>query len=168
MQLVISFGKICIYRLQRVNLGKLAMNLERRLARLDEDSKEIIYFENYMKLASSVCFGFSGLLAMLGIAYLASPLFVEKRVLPFDVWYPWNWENSDVLYITSYVHEIVIVIVLSCTDGAEFSYVWSTIYCCARLKMINQKLKTLCYNTNKKNDSEYLSFIVKYHVCTLR
>ncbi|XP_044020516.1 uncharacterized protein LOC122860669 [Aphidius gifuensis] len=163
MQLIISFGKLCIYRSHKKNLAKLSIKLEYCLENLDKNSITNIYFKSYMKLASFICFGFYGIAIFLSIGYLAGPLLEENRTLPFNVYYPWDWKHSRIFYAISYVHEIIITVVLGCTSASEFSYVWCILYCCARFKEIHQKLVSIPNDNNNKNTQKFLSSIVKFH-----
>nr|UEN71213.1 olfactory receptor 30 [Gregopimpla kuwanae] len=173
MALVTSFGKMCIYRRQRAILGRLIQSLENCLNHGPSEVLENL--ENYVKYGSLGCGSLLGMSWLLTVGYLSAPIVGRARVLPFASWYPFDLENSMILYSLAYSHEVFLTVLGCCTMSTEITFVLSIFHCCARLKVLRGKLETVADPESHDNYDDFhnkigakLSSIVKLHCEILR
>ncbi|XP_011301590.1 odorant receptor 85c-like isoform X2 [Fopius arisanus] len=169
MSLFIAFGKICIYRYNKSSLRNLSKKLEVCLN--NRNSQEYNYLRMYMKYGNIASASVFGSIFILITGYFSIPLILTTHELPFIAYYPWNWRNSTLGYAASYSHQVILTSVLSCACSTEFTYVWYISHCCARLKVVQDKLKRLSTgNRTKKCGKDVqriLSGITRLHADVL-
>ena len=170
MALVISFAKMCIYRHHRERLRGLIISFENCLKNGPSDVLEIV--EDYAKIGSLTCGSLLAISWFLTVGYLTAPLMEAKRVLPFASWYPYDYENSTILYVLTYFHEVLLTCFGCCTMSTEITFVMFICYCCARLKVLRAHLEDLSNDDSEKKRSDTiglkLSCLVKLHCAVLR
>ncbi|XP_063985849.1 odorant receptor 49b-like isoform X2 [Diachasmimorpha longicaudata] len=169
MALFIALGKICIYRYNKSPLRKLSISLEECLN--NPNSEEYNYLGAYMKYGNIASTSVFGSILVLMVGYFSLPLMRSTHELPFLAYYPWNCQNSTLGYAISYLHQVILTSVLACACSTEFTFVWYVSHCCARLKVVQDKLRTLSVrNFGRKFGHELqrvISGIVEIHANVL-
>ncbi|XP_015114827.1 odorant receptor 49b [Diachasma alloeum] len=158
MSLFIAFGKICIYRYNKCSLRKLSTSLEACLN--NPNSEEYNYLRTYMKYGNMASTSVFGSILILIIGYFSIPLMRTTHELPFLAYYPWNWRNSTLGYTFSYLHQVILTSVLACACSTEFTYVWYICHCCARLKVIQDKLRNISVRNFKRKFRHEVQWVI--------
>lgn len=163
MALITSFGKMCIYRKERSRLGHLAISLDNCIKNGPLDVLENL--ENYAKISSLACGSLLIVSWLLTVVFLSAPILLNERVLPFASWYPFDYENSTILYVIAYAHEALLTCLGCCTMSTEITFVWSIFHCCSRLRVLRYELSNL--SDGKNNDDDTISHDISFKLSCL-
>ena len=108
----------------------------------------------------------------------AVPLFAQIKIFPFPAWYPFNWENNNLIYILLYIYQIIgmtMHCLLNVNNDIFYAYIMFIVHMQLIVlgenlrKLNNKNKKIFIYNENNYNE-EFLHLIkcVKHHRFIIR
>ncbi|XP_043280866.1 odorant receptor 49b-like [Venturia canescens] len=163
---------MCIYRRERPRLGHLAVSLDNCIKNGPSDVLKNL--EDYGKICSLACGSLLVVSWLLTVVFLSAPILLNERVLPFASYYPFDYDNSTILYVIAYGHEAVLTCLGCCTMSTEITFVWSIFHCCSRLRVLRHELSNLSNLENNDDEkfpdkiSSKLSSLMDLHYEVLR
>lgn len=76
--------------------------------------------------------------------FLSAPLRNGEITLPFESWYPFNWQVTpiyEIIYVSQWLINIYVVIVIIC--GHDFVFLASVSNCIAQFKLLKESLRLI-------------------------
>ncbi|XP_037912023.1 odorant receptor 2a-like [Hermetia illucens] len=143
---ILKFINIFIRRKEILEFNVWINQLDARAESIQERNYLASAIHQAHRIFYIFCILFSAILAFGEL----SALLAEGRRLMYPAWYPFDWQNSTLLYIVTHVHQFVVIFINICQNIANDTFpTFHMLILTSHVKTLNTRIRKVGANSTK-------------------